>query len=65
MFKIKKGLDLPIEGAPQQIVSETLTPNSVALIGFDYVGMKPTMLVAQGDGLSLVTPSLVIKKILV
>ena len=56
MFKIKKGLDLPIEGAPQQVVSETLTPNSVALIGFDYVGMKPTMLVAQGDRVKLGDP---------
>lgn len=48
MIKIKKGLDLPIAGAPEQTMTDK-TARSVAVIGFDYVGMKPTMTVAAGD----------------
>lgn len=49
MIKINRGLDLPISGAPQQVISEGPKTRSVAVIGYDYVGMKPTMLVQQGD----------------
>jgi Na+-transporting NADH:ubiquinone oxidoreductase subunit A len=49
MIKIKRGLDLPISGAPDQVISEGPSTRSVAVIGFDYVGMKPTMLVKEGD----------------
>jgi Na+-transporting NADH:ubiquinone oxidoreductase subunit A len=53
MIKIKRGLDLPISGAPEQIVDTSLTARSVALIGFDYQGMKPTMEVKEGDRVAL------------
>lgn len=49
MIKIKRGLDLPIEGAPVQQIEDGPAITSVALVGFDYVGMKPTMLVKEGD----------------
>ncbi|MFA7553605.1 MAG: Na(+)-translocating NADH-quinone reductase subunit A [Spongiibacteraceae bacterium] len=49
MIKINRGLDLPISGAPEQVITEGPKPRSVALIGFDYVGMKPTMTVQEGD----------------
>ncbi|MEX0605894.1 MAG: Na(+)-translocating NADH-quinone reductase subunit A [Marinobacter sp.] len=49
MIKIKKGLDLPISGAPEQTISDGKTVRHVALIGFDYIGMKPTMAVKEGD----------------
>ncbi|PAV27437.1 Na(+)-translocating NADH:ubiquinone oxidoreductase A subunit [Tamilnaduibacter salinus] len=49
MIKIKKGLDLPISGAPEQVISEAGPVSHVALIGFDYNGMKPTMAVKEGD----------------
>lgn len=49
MIKIKKGLDVPIEGEPVRTVISAPRSRSVALIGFDYVGMKPTMLVKEGD----------------
>ena len=48
MMTIKKGLDLPINGAPSDEIT-THTPTHVALIGYDYVGMRPTMQVAEGD----------------
>lgn len=49
MVKIKKGLDLPINGSPDQVISPANAVSRVALIGFDYVGMKPTMAVQAGD----------------
>ncbi|MBT8138709.1 MAG: Na(+)-translocating NADH-quinone reductase subunit A [Gammaproteobacteria bacterium] len=53
MIKIKRGLDLPIGGAPQQSIEQGARARSVALIGFDYVGMKPTMEVTEGDSVKL------------
>lgn len=49
MLRIKKGLDLPISGAPKQTIDKAKDVNSVAIVGPDYIGMKPTMEVAEGD----------------
>lgn len=49
MIKIKRGLDLPIAGAPDSTIVDSGQARSVALVGFDYVGMKPTMRVQVGD----------------
>ncbi|MGE4756973.1 Na(+)-translocating NADH-quinone reductase subunit A [Yersinia enterocolitica] len=49
MIKIKKGLDIPIAGAPAQIIEEGPTIHHVALLGEEYVGMRPSMLVQEGD----------------
>ncbi len=49
MIKIKKGLDIPITGAPEQVISDGPGIRTVAIVGQDYVGMKPTMAVAVGD----------------
>ena len=52
-FIIKKGLDLPITGGPKQIIEDGNTVSTVAILGTDYVGMKPTMLVSEGDSVKL------------
>lgn len=49
MIKIKRGLDLPIAGEPRQDIGQGPAIRSVALLGGDYVGMKPTMEVREGD----------------
>lgn len=49
MIKIKKGLDLPIEGSPEQKIFDGPKITKVALIGDDVVGMKPSMEVNVGD----------------
>jgi len=49
MIKTKKGLNLPIAGSPQQTIEVSRPARSVALVGFDYPGLKPTMEVAVGD----------------
>ncbi len=51
--RITKGLDLPIAGEPKQAVSEGPDVKQVALLGEDYIGMKPTMNVAEGDRVKL------------
>ena len=48
-FKIKKGLDIPINGSPDQSISDAAEVSSIAVLGQDYVGMKPTMHVQEGD----------------
>ena len=53
MIKIKRGLDLPMVGAPVRQIDASGTAHSVALIGFDYNGMKPTMYVQEGDRVRL------------
>ncbi|MGO1296907.1 MAG: Na(+)-translocating NADH-quinone reductase subunit A [Vibrio sp.] len=49
MITIKKGLDLPISGVPSQVISDGKTIKKVALLGEEYVGMRPTMHVREGD----------------
>lgn len=49
MINIKKGLDLPITGNPEQTITDGPKVTQVAVMGPDYVGMKPTMAVQEGD----------------
>ena len=53
MIKIRRGLDLPINGKPEQLIYDGPEIRSVAVVGFDYVGMKPTMAVKEGDRVQL------------
>ena len=52
-IRIKKGLDIPIGGAPEPIVQAGRPVRSVALLGSDYLGLKPKMLVQEGDTVTL------------
>jgi Na+-transporting NADH:ubiquinone oxidoreductase subunit A len=52
-FQIKKGLDIPITGEPEQIIENGNKVKTVAILGMDYVGMKPTMMVNEGDSVKL------------
>jgi Na+-transporting NADH:ubiquinone oxidoreductase subunit A len=53
MIKIKRGLDIPIQGSPRQVIEDAPLVRAAALVGFDYVGMKPTMEVQEGDRVKL------------
>jgi Na+-transporting NADH:ubiquinone oxidoreductase subunit A len=46
---IKKGLKIPVPGEPAQVIRKTKHPNRVALLGCEYVGMKPHFRVSVGD----------------
>ena len=49
MIKVRRGLDLPIAGAPEQVIHDGPKISQVAVLGSDYPGMKPTMEVREGD----------------
>ncbi len=49
MIKTKRGLDLPIIGSPKQSIEHGPEVRQVALVGYDYPGLKPTMEVREGD----------------
>ncbi|CAK1695437.1 Na(+)-translocating NADH-quinone reductase subunit A [Vibrio crassostreae] len=49
MITIKKGLDLPIAGTPSQVINDGKSITKVALLGEEYVGMRPTMHTRVGD----------------
>ncbi|MBN6081991.1 Na(+)-translocating NADH-quinone reductase subunit A [Aggregatibacter actinomycetemcomitans] len=49
MITIKKGLDLPIAGKPEQVIRDGNAVSEVALLGEEYVGMRPSMKVREGD----------------
>ncbi|MCF2949057.1 Na(+)-translocating NADH-quinone reductase subunit A [Paraglaciecola aquimarina] len=49
MIKITKGLDLPIQGSPQQSIQDGNSVTRVAILGEEYVGMRPTMHIQVGD----------------
>lgn len=53
MITIRRGLDLPISGAPEQTIHDGPRARSVAVVGFDYHGMRPTMEVKVGDKVKL------------
>ena len=48
-YTIKRGLNIPIQGEPDQKVSKSIPVKHVGLVAEDYIGMKPTMEVAEGD----------------
>lgn len=52
MIRIKRGLDLPIDGAPRQEITDGPRVRSVATLGADYPGMRPTLHVKPGDRVS-------------
>ncbi|HDR0634047.1 Na(+)-translocating NADH-quinone reductase subunit A [Pasteurella multocida] len=49
MITIKKGLNLPISGSPEQVIRDGNAITEVALLGEEYVGMRPSMKVREGD----------------
>ncbi|MEM8791346.1 MAG: Na(+)-translocating NADH-quinone reductase subunit A [Pseudomonadota bacterium] len=55
-FRFRKGLDLPIKGAPDQTIHTAEAVKTVALLGADYLGLKPRLLVGEGDEVSIGSP---------
>jgi Na+-transporting NADH:ubiquinone oxidoreductase subunit A len=49
MIKLKKGLDIPLAGSPKQEITTGNAITTVAVLGEEYIGMRPTMAVEVGD----------------
>ena len=52
-MEIKKGLDLPIDGAPSRTIDLGPSVRRVAIVGDDYVGLKPSLAVGEGEAVKL------------
>ena len=48
-IRIRQGLNLPVTGRPRQAIDEGNAISHVALCGPDYEGLRPRLLVAEGD----------------
>lgn len=55
-IKLKKGLDLPLNGAAQKKVLMEVTPDAVALKPTDFKGLVPKLLVKEGDAVKAGSP---------
>ena len=55
-FNLKRGLDIPILGIPEQKIYDGNNPETLAVLGPDYNGLKPKMLVGVGDKVVRGTP---------
>ncbi len=55
-FKLNKGLDLPVVGAPTQEISDGPTIQTTAVIAADYIGLKPRLLAQEGDVVGVGAP---------
>jgi len=53
LIKIKKGLDIPISGKPEQVICKKKEIKKVALVGYDYIGIKPAFAVSVGENVKL------------
>ncbi len=56
IFSIKKGIEIPIAGAPEQHIRNGQPISQIALVGDDYIALKPTMLVQVGEPVALGQP---------
>lgn len=59
---LTKGLDIPIEGEPDQVIRKGAEVSRVGLVGDDYIGLKPTMLVKEGERVKIGQPLFTDKK---
>jgi Na+-transporting NADH:ubiquinone oxidoreductase subunit A len=48
-FRIRRGLDLPLGGAPDQTIHEAPTVGTVAIVAEDYPDLAPSLVVREGD----------------
>jgi Na+-transporting NADH:ubiquinone oxidoreductase subunit A len=55
-IRTTKGLNIPISGEPEQVVHPGPAIKNLALCGPDYVGLKPRLLVSEGDPVGLGQP---------
>ncbi len=60
-FEISKGLKVPLSGEPEQQM-DAKSVKQVALLSSDYLGLRPTILVSEGDEVKLGQPVMVDKQ---
>jgi Na+-transporting NADH:ubiquinone oxidoreductase subunit A len=63
LIKVKKGLDIPLSHPPEQKVYDAKPVDKVALVGRDYVWLRGSLLVREGDRVKLGQPVVQGKKL--
>ncbi|WP_028725884.1 MULTISPECIES: Na(+)-translocating NADH-quinone reductase subunit A [Paracoccus] len=48
-YTLRKGLDVPVLGAPEGGIENAQAVRTVAVLGQDYLGLKPRLAVQEGD----------------
>jgi Na+-transporting NADH:ubiquinone oxidoreductase subunit A len=61
MTRISKGIDIPFKGSPSKSLSSKYS-NTVSVVGPDFKGMKPTMLVKEGEAVKRGQPLFIDKR---
>lgn len=61
IHKIQRGLNVPISGTPVQEIRTGPDVRSVAILGDDYLGLRPTLLAKAGDSVTLGQPLMTAK----
>jgi Na+-transporting NADH:ubiquinone oxidoreductase subunit A len=61
-IRTAKGLNIPLAGEPEQSVYPGPTLQHLALCGPDYLGLKPRLLVSEGDRVGLGQPLFIDKR---
>jgi Na+-transporting NADH:ubiquinone oxidoreductase subunit A len=54
--RVTRGLDLPIAGAPAQVISASRPVSQVAVLPSDHIGTKPRLRVQVGDAVTIGQP---------
>lgn len=57
-FTLRKGLDVPVLGAPDGGIEDAPAVRTVAILGEDYIGLKPRLSVQEGDAVGAGAPIL-------
>ncbi|MGJ8544161.1 MAG: Na(+)-translocating NADH-quinone reductase subunit A [Sulfitobacter sp.] len=57
-FSLRKGLNVPILGAPSSEIDGSINVTTTAILGEDYIGLKPRILVEEGEVVAAGTPIL-------
>ncbi|MDR2586210.1 MAG: NADH:ubiquinone reductase (Na(+)-transporting) subunit A, partial [Prevotellaceae bacterium] len=56
LFKLKKGLTIPLAGEAQKVLYEPPPPKAISIKPTDFRGLTPKLLVKEGDAVAAGTP---------
>ncbi|MEM6903934.1 MAG: Na(+)-translocating NADH-quinone reductase subunit A, partial [Pseudomonadota bacterium] len=55
-YQLRKGLNLPVQGSPTQAIQEGPVVRTVAVLGEDYIDLKPRVFVEEDEVVAAGTP---------
>lgn len=55
-YKLKRGYDIPLAGAAEKTLETAAVPDKVALLPHEFRGIKPRLIVKEGESVKIGTP---------